>query len=521
MQEAKEIVRHGVVAAGHQETADAAIHMLESGGNAFDASATAFFAACVAEPILCSPAGGGFLLARTPNKDVVYDFFNQTPLQKRRECEFYPILADFGDSVQEFHLGAGSWATPGAIPGVVKFQSDFGRLPLRTIIEPAVKLAREGVVVTPFTQHLLEVVSAICLRSEAGRNLFGNPHQPHQPLREGQRFLPEKMADFFASVAADPRLVTEGEIAQAMARTCQERGGHLTLEDFATYQVHQRKPLKLKYRRGAIITNPPPSIGGSLIGIALELMKDYSLGAFRFGSPLHLEILARVQGILNQHKGGFQANHPTESPVELKNSLREKLERTLRSTLKEHPLRARGTTHISILDTQGNAAAMSLSNGSGSGFVLEDYGFTMNNMLGEEDLNPNGFHLWQPNRRIASMMAPTIIDNAESLFVTGSGGSNRIRTAILQVISNLIDFDMSLAEAVSAPRLHYEHGTVNMEPGFPTNSIAHLQSRFERLLPWKENGLFFGGTHSVQYEQKNEVFRHQGDARRAGVSIKS
>ncbi|MBC9867577.1 MAG: Gamma-glutamyltranspeptidase [Opitutae bacterium] len=521
MQEAQEIVRHGVVAAGHRETARAAIRMLESGGNAFDAAAAGFFAACVAEPIFCSPAGGGFLLARTPKGDVVYDFFNQTPLRKRRECAFYPVLADFGDSVQEFHLGAGSWATPGAVPGVIRFQHDLGRLPLQAVVEPAVKLAREGVVVTPFCQHLMEVVSAIYLRSEAGRKLFGNPHRPHQPLRAGQRFLPEKMADFFLGVAGDPRLVTEGEIAREMARSCRERGGHLTREDFASYRVRLRKPLKLRYRSGAIWTNPAPSIGGILIGLALELLKDYPLADYRFGSPLHLEILVRVQNILNRKKRGLHDASTTSGEMEPENSVRSNLQAALRDTLQKHPLRARGTTHVSVLDTRGNAAAMSVSNGSGSGFVLGDYGFTMNNMLGEEDLNPNGFHLWSPNRRIASMMAPTFVEDGGSLYVTGSGGSNRIRTAVLQVISNLIDFDMGLATAVEAPRVHFEHGTVNVEPGFPAPSMAHLESRFERLLPWRQNGLFFGGTHSVQQEQNKAVLRYQGDARRAGAGIRS
>ena len=514
-------VRHGAVAAGHNETARAAIRMLECGGNAFDAAAAAFFAACVAEPIFCAPAGGGFLLARTPSGDVVYDFFNQTPLRKRKECDFYPILADFGDSVQEFHLGAGAWATPGVIPGVVKFQGDLGRLPLPTIVEPAVKLAREGVVVTRFLEHLLEIVSAIYLRSAAGRALYGNPQRPQQPLRAGQRFMPGKMADFFLAVAEDPRLATEGELALDMARASRENGGHLTREDFARYRVRLRKPLKLKYRGSSIWTNPAPSVGGTLIGLALELLKAYPIAQYGFGSPLHLEILLRVQNILNrnkqvradsQNRGGEEG--ADESPqVELRMALRD--------TLKKHPVGAKGTTHVSILDTQGNAAAMTVSNGSGSGHVLGDYGFTMNNMLGEEDLNPNGFHLWPSNRRIASMMAPTFIEDHGSLYITGSGGSNRIRTAVLQVISNLIDFDMDLADAVRAPRLHYEHGAVNVEPGFPPTSMAHLKSGFDQLLPWRQNGLFFGGTHSVQQERDKAVFRCQGDARRAGAGLKS
>ncbi len=255
--------------------------------------------------------------------------------------------------------------------------------------------------------------------------------------------------------------------------------------------------------------------------MALELLNDYPLADYGFGSPLHLEILVRAQNILNRRKRGLHGSSKTSGEMRPENSMRSNLQAALRDTLKKHPLRARGTTHVSVLDARGNAAAMSVSNGSGSGFVLGDYGFTMNNMLGEEDLNPNGFHLWSPNRRIASMMAPTFVEDGGSLYVTGSGGSNRIRTAVLQVISNLIDFDMGLAAAVEAPRVHFEHGTVNVEPGFPAPSMAHLESRFERLLPWRQNGLFFGGTHSVQQEQNKAILRCQGDARRAGAGIRS
>ena len=508
------------MAAGHRATVEAAAAILEAGGNAFDAAAAAFFAACVAEPVLCSPAGGGFLLARHGDRTVVYDFFTQTPLGKRPSCDFYPVLADFGDTQQEFHLGAGSWATPGAIPGVLEFQGDLGRLPFKTIVQPAVQLAREGVEVTAFSAHLMNIVSAIYLRSEAGRKLFGNPDRPKEPLQAGQRFRSDALAALMEGLAEDPGLIREGEVAQTISRCCQELGGHLSVEDFKQYQVYRREPLVLRYRGGTVTTNPVPSMGGSLIGLALELLQDYPLKKLGFGSAPHLECLVRVQGLLNQYKRDFQNVDSGVWGTDPGGTRREELRSALRRTLESHAASTEGTTHVSILDAGGNAAALSVSNGSGSGFVVEDYAFTMNNMLGEEDLNPNGFHQWQPNLRMASMMAPTFIEKDESFFITGSGGSNRIRSAILQVISNLIDFDMDLEAAVTAPRVHYEHGTVNIEPGFPDTSMDHLQVIFEPVLSWKEKGVFFGGTHSVGTNKDTGLRLHQGDPRRCGIGIK-
>ncbi|MGL6140286.1 MAG: gamma-glutamyltransferase, partial [Planktothrix sp.] len=180
------------------------------------------------------------------------------------------------------------------------------------------------------------------------------------------------------------------------------------------------------------------------------------------------------------------------------------------------------TTHISVLDQEGNAASVTTSNGEGSGYMIPGTGIMVNNMLGEEDLNPLGFHLWPENVRISSMMSPTLVLNQDKPeMVMGSGGSNRIRTAILQVLLNLIDFNFSVEDAVNNPRFHWENHRLDIEPGFDPEIINTLDlSEQDIIRLWPEKNMFFGGVHTLVKTADGELFG-AGDERRSGVSLKS
>lgn len=179
---------------------------------------------------------------------------------------------------------------------------------------------------------------------------------------------------------------------------------------------------------------------------------------------------------------------------------------------------SRGTTQISVMDAEGNMASLTTSNGSGSGVMIPGTGVMMNNMLGEEDLNPEGFYNWPENQRISSMMAPTILQfKDDRKIVLGSGGSNRIRTAILQVLLNLIDQKMGLKEAIQAPRIHFENDFLNIEEGFSEQVIKQLSEKHPDHKLWEKGNLFFGGVHAVS--EKDGQFSGFGDPRRGGVSM--
>jgi gamma-glutamyltranspeptidase/glutathione hydrolase len=188
-----------------------------------------------------------------------------------------------------------------------------------------------------------------------------------------------------------------------------------------------------------------------------------------------------------------------------------------RNTLKTGALATGGTTHISVADAEGNLASLTLSNGEGSSYVLPRSGIMLNNMLGEQDLNPDGFHRLPGGIRLASMMTPVIVTRADGgQIALGSGGSNRIRSAILQVLINVLDFDMGLEQAVNLPRFHLEGSHLNIESGFSEAALESLRSEWPGLEQWPENNLFFGGVHAVE-RLANGEFRAAGDPRRGGA----
>jgi gamma-glutamyltranspeptidase / glutathione hydrolase len=182
-------------------------------------------------------------------------------------------------------------------------------------------------------------------------------------------------------------------------------------------------------------------------------------------------------------------------------------------------VRQKGTTHISVVDAKGNACSVTVSNGTGNGEVVGGYGFMLNNILGEEDVNPHGSTDWPTDTRLASMMCPTLIDTPDGALVAlGSGGSNRIRSAIFQVVSRICLGHAGLEEAVRAPRLHVENGHLDVEAPGADGRISQLKDLFPDHRIWPEKNMFFGGVHAVRSDASGR-FSSVGDDRREGVAV--
>jgi len=509
----------GIIAAGHPETAKAAEFILRDGGNAFDAIVAAHFAACAAEPVLASLAGGGFLLAHTKdNKDIVYDFFAQTPRQKiaAADLDFYPISANFGTAQQEFHIGLGAVATPGSVKGLFEIHRDLCSMPMIRLAEPALELARKGVSINSFHAYIFEIVEAIYSATADARRVFTGQANGKHLVNEGDVLRQPQLADILEALAYEGEsLFYLGEIAHRITGLCHEGGGHLRRQDLEKYNVIRRAPLKLSYHDAIVLTNPPPSSGGILIAFALKLLDGQQPAKHDFGSRPHLDILARVMGLTNKARIDLdliKSHHSDAGQLldpDYLNTYRRQIFGRARSL--------RGTTHVSIMDKTGNIASMSMSNGEGCGHLIPGTGIMLNNMLGEEDLNTNGFHNWPLDQRMTSMMSPTLLFTPDGdIIALGSGGSNRIRTAILQVIVNLADFGMSLDDAVNFPRIHYEKGLLSIEGGFDNNEIMKLIRDYPEHKIWQERNLFFGGTHAVM--RRADHFDGAGDVRRGGIA---
>ena len=282
----------GAVACGHDQTAKVAAQILSEGGNAFDAVVAAHFAACVVEPVLASLGGGGFLLAHpSTGNTVLYDFFAHTPRQKLpiEEIDFYPIIADFGETTQEFHIGMGSIATPGSVKGMFAIYKDLCTLPLASLIAPAIKLAKQGSVVNEFQAYILDIIKPIYQSGDESFAIYRSHKngQNNRPLVDTGEILKQPaLADTLeALVKEGERLFYEGDIAKSVVKYCNENGGYLTANDFKNYQVIKRKPLQLTYRNHNIFTNPAPSSGGLLIAFALKLLETSDWSSIEPGSP--------------------------------------------------------------------------------------------------------------------------------------------------------------------------------------------------------------------------------------------
>jgi gamma-glutamyltranspeptidase/glutathione hydrolase len=500
----------GVVAAGHELTARAAAEILEDGGNAFDAALAGIFMTFVAEAVFSSPGGGGFLMARRAGRDdaSLLDFFAETPLKRRpaSEISFFPIHADFGPAKQEFHIGLGASATPGVVPGLFAMHEALGKLPMKRLVEPATRASRQGFPLTEFQAYLFTVIAPILTASPGVAAIFA---PGGTPMKAGTTFRNEELADTLEWLAEDgARLFIDGDVGQTIVAQSRDSGGYLTHDDLARYRVAWREPLYWRHAGATVALNPPPAASGALIAFGLGFLEALT----EHGRALDALALRAAMEATNEARA---AHGETLAARLAGGHLAKELEQAAR-----HPAAYRGTTHVSVIDADGNAAAVSLSNGEGNGFIVGRFGFMLNNMLGEEDIAAGALGDWRPGTRLSSMMAPTIMLQKDgTVTALGTGGSNRIRSAILQVAVNLLDRGLSLEEAVERPRLHVERdGKTSFEPGFTEREERALLALGENVHAWPERNLFFGGVHAARARPKGGG-EGAGDPRRQGVAL--
>ncbi len=475
----------GVVAAGHDVTAAAGARILRDGGNAVDAAIGAVAMACVAEPVLCSPGGGGFAIVRDGSSGQVslIDFFPQTPKQRRvhGDAGVREVHADFGTATQAFHIGPATVATPGFFIGIRTLHRAGSGMTLTELVEPARRAARDGVLVTPFQHFLSGVVAPILTATPASRKVFA----PEGHLvRAGENFPNPGIANALSALASDDHnaAVEDAVIAS------QHGQGHLTPADLRDYRAVPRLPVSVRFRRATVHMNPLPAAGGVLIGHSLERLDG-------------TDPLALARAFVATGRARLDAGSDLSGLVA--------------PTL----LRQRGTTHVSVIDADGTACAVTISNGEGNGEVVGNFGYMLNNILGEEDVNPAGISDWPLDTRLSSMMCPTIIEHDDGGVVAmGSGGSNRIRTAICQVVVQLCQRDAGLAEAVNAPRLHVEGGHLDFEDFYSDAVRAGLTAAFPDHRAWPDRNLFYGGVHAVAMNADRSL-EGVGDVRRDGTAI--
>jgi gamma-glutamyltranspeptidase/glutathione hydrolase len=513
----------GVVAAGHPLTAEAGAQALRDGGNAVDAAICAVLTSFVCESQLSGFGAGGFMMVHEAGEDSLTDFFVAAGGADGVEpkAELIPIPVYFDGTPQIFNCGAASCGVPGNPAGLEHVHRRFGSMPLARLAEPGIELGRRGVKLTEGAAYFHEILHPILTSTPESAALY-TPEG--RRLGEGDTFRYPEMSDALERYAADgAEPFYSGDIAQRVCDWVRVRGGTLGMDDMAAYEPIERRPVRARFRGYDVFTNPPPSSGGILIA--------YSLGVLeRLGERSGVEQLVAATEAANARRtDDFHEGLHDETFVE----------RFLAADLDEVAGRIRAgdwvggqggaggpadrlgsTTHIAVLDADGNCASVTCSNGTGSGVVVPGTGVHLNNMLGEEDLNPQGFHRIPPGRRVSSMMAPTLaLRDGEVVLGLGSAGSNRIRSAILQVAVKVLQDGMDADQAVHAGRLHFEAGTVQAEPDVDDSGLSDLERRGVPVVRWKRQNLFFGGTQAVVRDPVSGGLSGGGDPRRGGAVV--
>jgi gamma-glutamyltranspeptidase/glutathione hydrolase len=463
---------------------DAAARTLAAGGCAVDAALAGGFAAAMAEPALTSLGGGGFLhhWSAPDEPPDVLDFFVDTPglssAPSARAPHVDTVIVRFGDTAEQvFHAGWGTVAVPGCFTGYLEAHRRWGRLPLAQIVAPARDLARDGVDLDPVQLQFLEVVADLLAVTPASAAVYA------QAQATGRFANPAYAAVLEGIGTGRVRGVDDGAFGDALIEAMAAGGGRVTRADLAGYRALLRAPIMARRGDARVWTNPPPSFGGAIVLDAL--------GSLRPQAPIAWPAVVTA----------------------LNAATRRERERDL-------PQATRGTTHISVVDAGGRMAAMTTSNGSGSGTIVS--GVQLNNMLGEEDLNaavrrhgPMAVADLAPGLRMGSMMAPTMVRRADGArLALGTGGSERIRSTLLGVLLRVLDVGSDLADAVAAPRVHATEALVDVEPGLA--DVESLMGGGPPVRVWPAPDLYFGGVHGVVLNPDGGV-EAVADPRRGGA----
>lgn len=497
----------GVVAAGHPLSADAGARVLREGGNAVDSAVAAVLTSCSAESALTGLGAGGFIAVGGAGvKPVVIDFFVAAPGKGGHGVadELIPVPVHFDASTtQVFNVGAVSCGVPGTAAGLAMALERFGSMPMHELAAPAARLAREGTPLNRQQAYVLRILEPIYTATPEARAVYA---PQGRIVREGEVVRDPELGDALERFGVEgPASIYEGETAAAIEHCILSRGGTLSRADLSAYEAIPREPVAAEMHGHQILTNPPPSAGGVLIAYSLGLLQRLGeTGTVAIARVMEAANEARRTGFAERLAGpGFAEGFLCEERFIHGLSVAERLG---------------STTHLAAMDGNGLCASVTCSNGTGSGMVVPGTGIHLNNMLGEEDLNPLGFHRAEPGTRISSMMAPTLVmDDDEVRAGLGSAGSTRIRSAVLQTVLNLLVGGMTPQAAIEAPRIHLEGGLLQAEPGVDEAALARIEGLGRKVIRWNERNLFFGGVQMVTRDPANGRMDGGGDPRRGGA----
>jgi gamma-glutamyltranspeptidase/glutathione hydrolase len=501
--------RHGMVVSVEEQASQAGVQVLKQGGNAVDAAIATALALAVTHPSAGNIGGGGFLLIRLADGHVTFiDFRERAPAGASRDM----YLDASGKVIPEAStVGPRAAGVPGTVAGLEYASRKYGKLRWRRVVEPAVRLAARGFPVSYELAHSLSSKGTVRLleRFPESKRILLRGGRYYEP---GERLLQPDLARTLRRIQrGGAREFYQGETARRLAAFMQKSGGLITLADLEDYKAVERAPLTGAYRSYQVISSPPPSSGGTVLIEMLNILEGVPLAekGAQSADAIHWTTEAMRRAFADRAR---YLGDPDFVKVPVRGLIDKKYAERLRASIDpQHasrsdavaagdplPYEAAETTHLSVVDKDGNAAALTytLNGGYGCGVTAEGLGFLLNNEMDDFSSKPgvpNMYGLLQgeanaiaPRKRPLSAMTPTFVTrDGKLLLVTGSPGGPTIINTVLNILLNVIDYKMGVQQAVDAPRFHNQWlpDELRVEPGFSPDTLALLKARGPNVGP--------------------------------------
>lgn len=528
---------NGVVVTAHYLASDVGKEVLQNGGNAYDAAVAVQFSLAVSYPRAGNIAGGGFAVIRTSDGEFnSLDFRETAPLAAYEEM-YQDNNGDVDLNLsQKGHLAVG---VPGTVDGMMELHSKYGSMSWEELLEPAIKMAQEGVILSLLEANKLNVYHDAI--SDQNKTNSQNPYLSKNPFEKGDTIINHQLANVLKRVRDRGRKgFYEGETAGLIVAEMERNNGIITLEDLSKYKSVWRKPTIGKYREHKIISMPPPSSGGIALLQLLKGAEQHKMNEFEFGSLEHVHVMIELERRVYADRATWLGDPdfidvPTDYLIG-EEYLKERfgdIELSAKTNSQEikagevDVIESFETTHFSIVDSEGNAIALTttLNGNYGSKVVVEGGGFFLNNEMDDFSSKPgipNQFGLVggkanaiKASKRMLSSMTPTIVEKEGELYmVLGSPGGSTIITCVFQNIINGIDFQMNAQQVVDAPRIHsqwlpdevyVENDAISEDVSIELEKLGHIlkfQSRIGMManIQVDEQGKYVGAADTIRHK---------------------
>ncbi|MDD2352211.1 MAG: gamma-glutamyltransferase [Atribacterota bacterium] len=528
------ISANGMVAAAHPLAAQTGVDILKKGGNAIDAAVATAFALNAVEPNASGIGGGGFMVIRfaETGEVIVLDYREVAPAAATKD-----MFASEEASEQNWAVEGGkAVGVPGTLMGLKKALDDYGTMTLEEVMSPAISYMENGFEITEtFSQMIEDNYEKLAKWNDPFELAY---LKDGLPLETGDVLIQEDLAKTYREIL-DKGIehLYGGELGQKIVDAVQAQDGILELQDLIDYQPRMLEPITGNYRGYDIFSMPPPSSGGTHLIQILNIMENFDIPNLSYHGPTHISIMAEAMKMAFADRAQYMGDPAFATDMPLEGITSKEYAKFLSDQIeiKEPKMEVpagepagyehHSTSHISVIDAEGNAVALTqtINYFFGSGVVVPDVGVIMNNEMDDFAKSPDSPNAPEPGKIPLSSMSPTIIEkDGETFMVLGTPGGTRIFTAMTQIISNVIDFGMSMDEAIEAPRMHaYSSGgkamPIYVESLIPVMTVETLRMLGNEVSVREAHDLYFGGAQGIML--KNGVLFGGGDSRRDGVAV--